>query len=171
METSRSPRACRLRRSMHSVRIILPHCVTNVINCTKLTCLCTAKTKPSALPRPRTGSAWTLLPLVASVVLTLSETRRWFAGTVSHSFSVEKGVSHALQINVDVVVAMHCADVHVNVQDAAGDRILAGELLKKDPTVWSQWGRQKGQDEPHQLGQTYGDDYGLGEEEDVHDYL
>jgi endoplasmic reticulum-Golgi intermediate compartment protein 2 len=42
-------------------------------------------------------------------------------------------------LNLDVVVAMQCRDLHVNVQDAAGDRILAGELLVKDETNWQLW--------------------------------
>ena len=39
---------------------------------------------------------------------------------------------------------MACADLHVNVQDAAGDRILAGEMLKKDDTRWDKWIAKKG---------------------------
>ena len=34
---------------------------------------------------------------------------------------------------------MKCADLHVNVQDASGDRILAGDMLRRDPTSWSLW--------------------------------
>lgn len=34
---------------------------------------------------------------------------------------------------------MHCSDLHINVQDASGDRILAGEMLKKDGTASRQW--------------------------------
>lgn len=34
---------------------------------------------------------------------------------------------------------MQCADLHVNVQDASGDRILAGDLLHKDPTNGNHW--------------------------------
>lgn len=60
-------------------------------------------------------------------------------GITTHRYAVEKGVSRTMQLNLDVVVHMHCADLHVNVQDAAGDRILAGETLKKDPTQWKQW--------------------------------
>ena len=48
-------------------------------------------------------------------------------------------MSHELQINLDIVVSMQCADLHVNVQDASGDRILAGDLLTKDPTSGSHW--------------------------------
>jgi len=63
---------------------------------------------------------------------------------------------------------MKCHDIHVNVQDAAGDRILAGDMLKKDDTRWQQWG--KGRD-VHRLGAGEVQYFGLGEEEDVHDYL
>jgi hypothetical protein len=83
---------------------------------------------------------------------------------------VEKSVSHQLQINLDVVVAMHCDDLHVNVQDASGDRILAGDKLHKDPTSWEQWGKVKGKGQ--RLADKVEDDvYGLGDDEDVHDYL
>ena len=34
---------------------------------------------------------------------------------------------------------MPCSDLHVNVQDASGDRILAGDLLAKDATSGSHW--------------------------------
>lgn len=60
--------------------------------------------------------------------------------------SVEKGVGHGMQLNVDITVAMACeryssqeerliVDIEVNVLDATGDRILAGEELKKEPVV------------------------------------
>ena len=34
---------------------------------------------------------------------------------------------------------MQCKDLHVNVQDAAGDRILAGDLLTRHDTNWQLW--------------------------------
>lgn len=57
---------------------------------------------------------------------------------------VEKGVGHTMQINLDIVVAMHCSDLDVNVQDASGDRILAGQMLKRDETSWAAWRNAKG---------------------------
>lgn len=57
---------------------------------------------------------------------------------------MEKGVSHDLQINLDVVIPMACTDLHINVQDASGDRILAGDMLMRDPTNWLQWVDAKG---------------------------
>lgn len=68
-------------------------------------------------------------------------------------------------MNLDIVVRMHCEDLHVNVQDATGDLIKAGDLLSKDQTNWKQWGRA------HKLKETYDKNLYGEEDEDVHDYL
>ncbi|KAI9708197.1 MAG: hypothetical protein M1820_004151 [Bogoriella megaspora] len=127
------------------------------------------KTKSTYLTRTSSGGVWTVLLILTGALLTVSELRRWLAGETTHSYNVEHGVAHSLQINLDVVVAMQCRDLHVNVQDASGDRILAGDTLKKDATQWSGWGKQKG---IHTLGvedaRSRKSDYA---EDDVHDYL
>jgi len=79
---------------------------------------------------------------------------------------VEKGVSHDLQINLDIVVAMKCQDLHINVQDASGDRILAGNMLKRDPTDWEQWVDAKGVHRLHSEAALE-----MEEEQHVHDVL
>lgn len=84
-----------------------------------------------------------------SVILLWAEVSRWWRGYETHNFAVEKGISHQMQINLDVVVRMQCADLHVNVQDASGDRILAASKLKRERTSWSQWVDAKGM---HKLG-------------------
>jgi endoplasmic reticulum-Golgi intermediate compartment protein 2 len=79
-------------------------------------------------------------------------------------------------LNLDIVVAMRCDDVHVNIQDAAGDRVLAGELLKKDQTQWHTWlsgkrgrGKKSFNNKQEELEEvSY---FGAGEDEDVHHYL
>jgi hypothetical protein len=77
-----------------------------------------------------------------------------------------------MQINLDVIVAMSCADLHVNMQDAAGDRTLAGDLLRKDPTTWAQWTGKNMERGMHELGKG-GDKMAPGWEElwDVHEQL
>lgn len=45
-------------------------------------------------------------------------------------------------MNLDIVVAMPCDALRVNVQDAAGDRILASDLLDKQQTSWAAWNRE-----------------------------
>ncbi len=87
--------------------------------------------------------------LVVSLVLFWSELMRWWTGTEEHTFAVENGVGHTMQINLDVVVRMACDDLHVNVQDASGDRILAAAMLQREPTAWQQWVDQRGN---HRLG-------------------
>ncbi|KAI4235698.1 MAG: hypothetical protein LQ349_002972 [Xanthoria aureola] len=102
------------------------------------------KTKPTYTRRTSTGGYTTLLLVTLSLFLSISEFLRWYRGHETYLFSVEKGVSHQLQINLDIIVPMLCHDLHVNVQDASGDRILAGDLLTKDPTNWSQWADASG---------------------------
>jgi endoplasmic reticulum-Golgi intermediate compartment protein 2 len=87
--------------------------------------------------------------LTVSFLLILSEFTRWWRGHETHTFAVEKGVGHNLQINLDIVIPMECKDIHINVQDAAGDRILAGAMLKEEPTNWHQWADIRG---VHRLG-------------------
>lgn len=79
---------------------------------------------------------------------------------------------------------MKCADLHINVQDASGDRILAGDALSKHPTRWSQWQDNKAlntlsdnnkKNTPDRKGSTNKKGALGGKkayaEEDVHDYL
>lgn len=114
--------------------------------------------------------------ILVSMVLVFSELSTWWRGGETHTFAVEKAVGHDLQINLDMVIQMKCHDIHINVQDFAGDRIKAGEKLKKDLTHWGQWVDKKG---IHKLGmdaqgkvitgEGYHDE-GFGEEH-VHDII
>lgn len=135
------------------------------------------KSKPQYLTRSSGGGKWTVAIMVISVLLSLTELARWWRGAEIHTFSVEKGIGHDLQINLDLVIAMRCEDIHINVQDAAGDRILAAEKLRLEATDWSAWVTIKGM---HRLGKDdqgrvvtgegYHDDEGFGEEH-VHDIV
>ena len=102
-------------------------------------CSLLAKTKPTYTSASPRGGQWTIALLVLCTLLTITELRTWWSGEETHHFTVERGVSHELQLNLDVVVAMRRSDLHVNVQDAAMDRILAGDLLTKDDTNWQVW--------------------------------
>lgn len=136
------------------------------------------KAKPQYVTHTSSGGKWTVAMLLVSAFLIFSEFTRWWRGYETHTFSVEKGIGHDLQINLDIVVQMKCADIHVNVQDAAGDRILAGDKLKKDSTMWRQWVNYKGvhklgKDEQGRLitGEGFHDhEEGFGEEH-VHDII
>ena len=86
---------------------------------------------------------------IISLILIWGELGRWWRGAESHNFEVEAGVSREMQINLDIVVKMNCDDLHVNVQDASGDRIMAAKKLRFDKTLWGQWADNKG---VHKLG-------------------
>jgi len=130
------------------------------------------KTKPSYTQKTSNGGVWTVVLICASLWLAGTELKRFWVGDTTHEFSVEQGVGHDLQINLDIVVAMKCEDLHINVQDASGDRILAGQALAKDATTWSQYSASRG---THALAASKKErlDVSVGEyqEEDVHDYL
>jgi hypothetical protein len=98
-----------------------------------------AKTKPNYTSTTARGGQWTLAIIILCTCLTFTELRTWSSGTETHHFSVEGGVGHELQLNLDIVVAMQCRDLHVNVQDAAMDRIMAGSLLTKEDTNFELW--------------------------------
>lgn len=133
------------------------------------------------MTRTSGGGKWTVAMVVVTLVLVWSELSRWWRGAETHTFAVEKGVGHSLQINMDLVVRMRCADLHINVQDAAGDRILAANRLKREPTAWAHWVDARG---VHRLNRDeqgrvvtgegwmamHGHDEGFGEEH-VHDIV
>ncbi|KAH9867114.1 hypothetical protein IAQ61_007706 [Plenodomus lingam] len=130
------------------------------------------KTKKTYLVQGRNSSGWTATLILTCLYLSWSEISRWMAGTTTQTFSVEKGVSHDMQLNLDIIVHMRCADLHVNMQDAAGDRTLAGDLLRKDPTSWSQWTGKNLEWGTHELGKGKEDRApGWEEEFDVHEQL
>ncbi|KAL4933067.1 endoplasmic reticulum-Golgi intermediate compartment family protein [Aspergillus undulatus] len=112
------------------------------------------KTKPSYTTPSRRGGQWTVLILAICTILSLTEFRTWLKGTEAHHFTVEKGVSHDLQLNLDAVIHMPCDTLHINIQDAAGDRVLASQMLTKEPTSWSLW-MEKRNYEAHAGGREY----------------
>jgi len=84
----------------------------------------------------------TIVLLCVVTLLFWFEMLAWWRGTEELHVSVEKGVGHAMQLNVDITVAMACegssliinidqTDLDVNVLDATGDRILASEELNR----------------------------------------
>ncbi|EGD84318.1 hypothetical protein H112_08013 [Trichophyton rubrum D6] len=103
------------------------------------------KTKPSYTSTSRGGGLWTIFVAIICTILSCSELITWYRGHENHHFSVERGVSQEMQLNIDTVVAMPCDDVRINIQDAAGDHILAGDLLTQEPTSWTAWNREMNQ--------------------------
>lgn len=136
------------------------------------------KTKASYTTQSNTGGVWTVVLLLASLWLAGTELGRWWKGQTTHTFDVEAGIGHDLQINFDILIKMKCNDLHINVVDASGDRVFASQVFKKDNSTWDQWAKWHG-GSGHTLGVTKeerldirdvmgGDEYKL---QDVHDFL
>lgn len=85
----------------------------------------------------------TLLVSVVCILLVWAEFGVYLDGIQEQHFAVDPSIGRHLQINVDLALAMPCSYIHVNVKDAAGDRIFAGEVLKKEPTKWDPKGMHK----------------------------
>ncbi|RMZ79539.1 hypothetical protein DV737_g3346, partial [Chaetothyriales sp. CBS 132003] len=115
------------------------------------------KTKASYTATTTRGGQWTLALIIMSALLAVAELATWWRGTETHHFSVERGVGHELQLNLDIVVAMACDDLHVNVQDAAMDRIMAGELLTKERTNFALPARQREEEQDAHGNKVQGD--------------
>jgi hypothetical protein len=127
----------------------------------------TAKTKPSYTTPTRTGGQWTVLILLICTIFSYTELKTWYHGTENYHFTVEKGISHSLQLNLDIVIHMPCDHLRINIQDAAGDRILAGDMLTHDDTNWSLWLEKRAAHEYQTLA--HEDSSRLAEQEaDVH---
>ncbi|KAL4806201.1 hypothetical protein BDV18DRAFT_160269 [Aspergillus unguis] len=126
------------------------------------------KTKASYTTPSRRGGQWTVLILIICTVFSLTEFRTWLKGTESHHFTVEKGVSHDLQLNLDAVVRMPCDTLHINIQDAAGDRVLASEMLQREPTNWKLWMDKRNSKHDYQTLSREDEGRLAAMEEDVH---
>ncbi|KAJ5280573.1 hypothetical protein N7478_005945 [Penicillium angulare] len=127
------------------------------------------KTKASYTTPTHRGGQWTVLILIVCTLFTFTEFKTWWRGTEQHHFSVEKGVSHELQLNLDIVINMPCDDLRVNIQDAAGDRIMAGDLLKREQTNWSLWMQKRNKDKHQYQTLSHEEDDRLSQQEaDAH---
>ena len=117
------------------------------------------KTKPTYTSATSRGGQWTLAVFILCTLLTFTELKTWWYGTETHHFSVEQGVGRELQLNLDIVVAMKCEDIHVNVQDASMDRIMAGDLLSKENTNYVAWASRASSSKGHYKHNTQGENF------------
>lgn len=80
-----------------------------------------------------TGGGLTSIAMYLAIgILVWHEMREYLFGEPTYSFSVDHGVSHNLQINVDMTVAMPCHYITVDVRDAVGDRLHISDEFVKD---------------------------------------
>lgn len=104
--------------------------------------------------RTTRGAILSIFLTLSLVYLFISEFSWYFGGTEFHHFVVEKEIKEHMNINVDITIAMQCKDVAINVQDVTGDRIMAGDALKKTNVDWDE-GSSHHLDAAHQEADAY----------------
>ncbi|BGP57505.1 hypothetical protein JCM8202_002223 [Rhodotorula sphaerocarpa] len=92
------------------------------------------KTNSTYRERTTRGGVWTVVVGFVVSLLLWHELRDYLYGDAAYSFSVDRGISHELQLNVDITVATPCHYLTVDVRDAVGDRLHVSDEMKKDGT-------------------------------------
>lgn len=104
--------------------------------------------------RTTRGAVLSIFLALSVFYLFISEFTWYLGGFESHHFVVEKEIKDHMNINVDITVAMACKDLAINVQDITGDRVLAGNSLRKVAVDWDE-GKSHHLDKAHQDADAY----------------
>ncbi|CAN3356694.1 ER-derived vesicles protein Erv41p [Diutina catenulata] len=79
--------------------------------------------------RSERGGAHTMLTLLCCLLIGWVEFGAYLGGYIDKQFGVDPVIQQELAINVDMLIAMPCDNLHTNVRDLTNDRFLAGETL------------------------------------------
>ncbi|GAA5909749.1 Erv41p [Sporobolomyces salmoneus] len=94
------------------------------------------KTNSTYKEKTTRGGFFTLLIALVVALLVWFELREYLYGEADYSFSVDRGISHELQLNFDATVATPCHYLTVDVRDAVGDRLHISDEFKKEGTTF-----------------------------------
>ncbi|EMR11610.1 hypothetical protein PNEG_00051 [Pneumocystis murina B123] len=82
------------------------------------------------------GSLFTLIWIILLIFFVWKEILIYKTGVEEHQFNIEKDLMEHITLNVDIVVAMPCDVIDVNVKDVTSELILAGQTLKKEGALF-----------------------------------
>ncbi|GAA5946476.1 hypothetical protein JCM3765_000260 [Sporobolomyces pararoseus] len=94
------------------------------------------KTNSTYKEKTTRGGFFTLLITLIVALLVWTEAKEYLYGEADYSFSVDRGISHELQLNFDATVATPCHYLTVDVRDAVGDRLHISDEFKKEGTTF-----------------------------------
>ncbi|KTW29380.1 hypothetical protein T552_01334 [Pneumocystis carinii B80] len=95
-----------------------------------------SKIDSSYIKKSSRGSLFTLIWIILVFFFVTNEILIYKAGVEDHQFNIEKDLMEHITLNVDIVVAMPCDVIDVNVKDVTSELILAGETLKKEGVLF-----------------------------------
>jgi len=102
--------------------------------------LTAAKVQKDYRTKSSRGGIATIVLVFIVLWIAWDEIGSYLEGVEEHHFHIDGAVAREMQINLDVILAMPCSAVHVNVRDVTEDRVLATELLRKDNVRWDAGG-------------------------------
>ncbi|GAA6009315.1 hypothetical protein JCM11491_004270 [Sporobolomyces phaffii] len=95
------------------------------------------KTNATYKEKTTRGGFFTLLICIVVAALVWTEAKEYLYGEADYSFSVDRGISHELQLNFDATIATPCHYLTVDVRDAVGDRLHISDEFKKEGTTFA----------------------------------
>lgn len=110
------------------------------------------KVQPTYKAKSSGGGFWTIVAIVASLLLVMNDLTEYIWGWPDHEFAVDTQVAKTMLLNVDMVVAMPCHYISVDLRDAVGERLYLSNGFRRDGTTFDpnqagalqewQWRRQ-----------------------------
>ncbi|KAG4306058.1 hypothetical protein PORY_000046 [Pneumocystis oryctolagi] len=94
------------------------------------------KIEPSYIEKSSKGGVLTIIWSFLLIFFLWKEISIYITGVEEHQFHIEKDLMEYMNLEVDIVVAMPCDVLDINVKDATSELILAGEVLKKDQVLF-----------------------------------
>ncbi|GAA5933933.1 Erv41p [Sporobolomyces koalae] len=92
------------------------------------------KTNSTYKEKTTRGGFFTVVIALVVALLVWTEAREYLYGEADYSFSVDRGISHELQLNFDATIATPCHYLTVDVRDAVGDRLHISDEFEKEGT-------------------------------------
>lgn len=82
------------------------------------------------------GGFWTLLAILASLLLVMNDVTEYIWGWPDHEFAVDTQVAKTMLLNVDMIVNMPCHFLSVDLRDAVGERLHLSNGFRRDGTIF-----------------------------------
>lgn len=82
------------------------------------------------------GGLWTILILLVSLLLVMNDVHEYIWGWPDQEFSVDTELAKTMVLNVDMVVAMPCGFLSVDLRDTVGERLHLSNGFRRDGTTF-----------------------------------
>ncbi|KAF8311954.1 DUF1692-domain-containing protein [Clavulina sp. PMI_390] len=82
------------------------------------------------------GGLWTIIAILASLLLVMNDLHEFVWGWPDHEFAVDTPLASTMVLNVDMVVNMPCHSLSVDLRDSVGERLHLSNGFRRDGTIF-----------------------------------